>query len=375
MYLKRIAILGAGNGGITAAADLGSRGFSVSLYELPRFAHNLEPVVRRGGILLKTKEGDRLVTPDLITTDITEALAGARVVMLVVPSTAVEEMAVLCAPCLRDGQIVFLNGAAAMGSLRFIRTARAHGATADYRIGESASLTYACRVNQNAEAELILRVGKVKFAALPAQDTPELLAVCRELYDCLIPAANVWEVCLNNGNPESHCGPSLLNAGRIEYSKGEFYLYTEGITPTVINVIEAVARERKAICRALGLSFVPPEVRLVELGYCEPAASLFDQYQQSTIFAPIKGPLNLSSRYFTEDIPMGLVLWASLGRALSVPTPVMDSIITLGGALLGRDYREEGITLQKLGLEGLNALELTEMVTGRADSSFYKGSE
>ena len=37
MNVTRIAILGAGNGGITAAADLKNRGKEVSLYELPQF--------------------------------------------------------------------------------------------------------------------------------------------------------------------------------------------------------------------------------------------------------------------------------------------------------------------------------------------------
>lgn len=34
MRINKIAIIGAGNGGITAAADLTQRGFNVSLYEL-----------------------------------------------------------------------------------------------------------------------------------------------------------------------------------------------------------------------------------------------------------------------------------------------------------------------------------------------------
>lgn len=41
MMVKKVAILGAGNGGMTAAADLKEQGFEISLYELPQFGKNL----------------------------------------------------------------------------------------------------------------------------------------------------------------------------------------------------------------------------------------------------------------------------------------------------------------------------------------------
>jgi len=39
------------------------------------------------------------------------------------------------------------------------------------------------------------------------------------------------------------CGASrgvLMNAGRIEYSRGEFYFYEEGVSSSVAKVIEKV---------------------------------------------------------------------------------------------------------------------------------------
>lgn len=362
---KKVAVLGGGNGGITAAADLTSRGFEVRLYELPRFSRNLEPIMRKGGILFKSQEGEKFVKTSLVTTDIAKAIAGTDIVMLVIPSIAVEEFAKECAPHLEEGQKVFINGAAAMGSVRFMQTIRTLGIETDFRIGESASLTYACRVAGEAEAELHLRVKEMFFAAYPSKDTPDVLQDCKELYDSLIPATNVWETCLNNGNPESHPGPSLLNAGRIEFSKGDFYLYSEGITETVSNVIKAIASERRALCEALGLTYWSTEERLVRLGYCEPGGKLHEVYNKSKVFGPIKGPLSLTSRYFTEDIPMGLVLWSSLGKTLKVATPVIDGIIALGGALLGRDYVKEGITLDKLRFTGENAQDINDQVMGK----------
>ncbi|WP_231507693.1 ketopantoate reductase family protein [Bacillus sp. UNC41MFS5] len=122
MSIKKIAILGAGNGGITAAADLTLRGLDVSLFELPRFFDQLASIRTKGGITLKRKKTVEFCSPTLITNSIAEAVREAEVIMLTVPSFAIEEFAAECAPYLQNGQIVFLNGAASLSSLRFVNT-------------------------------------------------------------------------------------------------------------------------------------------------------------------------------------------------------------------------------------------------------------
>ena len=51
MEVKKVAVLGAGNGGMTAAAEIKERGIDTTLYELPQFAKNLETIKEKGGIL------------------------------------------------------------------------------------------------------------------------------------------------------------------------------------------------------------------------------------------------------------------------------------------------------------------------------------
>lgn len=344
-----IAILGAGNGGVTAAADLTEKGFSIRLFELEQFAHNLRAIQEAKGIQFIEGDKERFISPKLLTTSIRDAVAGAEVVMCTIPSDAVEYFAELCAPYLEENQLVIMNGAAAMGSVRFVNKVRELGYNTSFKIGETASLTYGTRVHGN-RVELFLRAKHLLFAAYPAKDTVEMLAIAQSLYPDLRKAKNVWETTLNNGNPETHPGPSLLNAGRIEYSKGEFYLYKEGITEGVGHVIASVSKERQKLCEKLEILYLEPQSRLVDLGYCEPAPTLVQQYNESPVFTNIKGPLSLTSRYFTEDISMGLVLWSSIGKALNCPTPVIDSIVTLSNALLQRDFWQDGLTVEKLNL-------------------------
>lgn len=364
MEVKSVAILGAGNGGVTAAADLKRRGFEVRLFELPEFSNNLEGIKRRGGILLKRKEGNDFVTPDIVTTDICKAIEGADIVMLTVPAFAIEQFAKLSAPVIDENQIIFINSAASMAPVRFVNTAREMGITKKFKIGEANSLTYGTRaIPDKAEVELSLEVKLLYFAAYPSKDTSELLEACKQIYDCLVPASNLWEVLLRNGNPESHPGPCLLNAGRIEYS-GDFALYTEGITEHTANIIEGIQEERRALGKALGFELDTAAVAREKRGYFDNSSERLDKlFNNSKVFRPIKGPNSLTSRYFIEDISMGLVLWSELGKVLDVDTPVINSVVTLGGALLKRDYYKEGLTLDKLGINANDCEELTEKVS------------
>ncbi|KAF5042850.1 hypothetical protein DSECCO2_508410 [anaerobic digester metagenome] len=45
---------------------------------------------------------------------------------------------------------------------------------------------------------------------------------------------------------------------------------------------------------------------------------------------------------------MGLCLFSSIGKAIGVDTSIADSIITLAGALLKRNFWTEGRTIQYL---------------------------
>jgi len=50
MNEKTVAVIGAGNGGFTMAADLALSGWNIHLYELPRFKENITSLLKEGGI-------------------------------------------------------------------------------------------------------------------------------------------------------------------------------------------------------------------------------------------------------------------------------------------------------------------------------------
>ena len=102
--IKTVAILGAGHGGCAAAADLTLRGFAVRLHA--RNAERLAPLRAIGGVEVRgVHEG--LVKLPCMTTRVAEAVEGADLVMLVVPSVAHETYAKELAPLLTPELPVF----------------------------------------------------------------------------------------------------------------------------------------------------------------------------------------------------------------------------------------------------------------------------
>ena len=368
MKIKKIAVLGGGNGGVTVAADQAQKGYEVNLFEQSALFKNLATIKEKGGVFLKEKVGGKFtegkfVKLSMITDDIYEAVKDVEAIIIVVPSFAIEAMAKIAAPAIDENQMIMILGSDSMNAFRFMKAAKEEGVTKDLKISAASSLPYGTRVfYDRAEVELSLKDKAMMFAALPSSRTQEMLSVFKNFYDCLYAGKNVLETTLNNGNPESHAAPCIYSAARIETSKGEFWLYREGMTEHTCNCIKAIDKERQEICGKLGFDKVDKDKRLFKIGYFDKTEAdgvpLQDLYKTSKAFYDIKGPMKITNRYLTEDIPMGLVFWSSLGKAYGVPTPAMDAVVTMGSILLGEDYWNSGLTLESLGLSGLSVEEL-----------------
>ncbi len=399
MKVEKIAILGGGNGGITAAADLTQKGFLVNIFESQRFCKDLQFIKKNNKITMEYKGSKSLEKINLITNNIEEAIKDCQIVMITVPGMGIEYFAEILAPVVKEDQIILINSAPAMASVRFVKKAKEMGIEKDFKIGETNSLTYATRAYVNearveislnpamasvrfvkkakemgiekdfkigetnsltyatrayvneARVEISLKAGKVYLAAYPSCYTDEVFNACVQIYDCFVKADNVIVVNLENPNPLVHPGPTLLNAGRIDYTKGDFWLYKEGITEHTINIVKAVENEREAVAKALDIQLEDTKQARINRGYfADEDKPLHELFNTSPVFQYIKGPASVEGRYIVEDISTGLVLWSDLGKILKVPTPNIDSIIVLGGTLIGRDFYKEGLTLESIGL-------------------------
>src|SRR5439155_11304107 len=124
MGVNSVTVLGAGHGGCAAAADSGKRGYSVRLHA--RNPERLATLRAQGGIEARgIQQG--LVPIDVLTTDVADAVHGADLIMLIVPSVAHEHYARALAPLIDGSQPIFINPGHTGGGLHFLNELRNAG--------------------------------------------------------------------------------------------------------------------------------------------------------------------------------------------------------------------------------------------------------
>ena len=354
----RFAVLGAGHGGLAMAGHLALMGFQVSLFN--RSEERLEPIRQSGGITLNgVVEG--FAPLSVVTSNMEEALAEADVIMVVVPANAHRWLAEKAAPYLRDGHIVVLHPGRTGGALEFLHVVASKGVRVDATIAEAQTLIYTARNNNPAQVTIYGIKNNVPVAALPSHNTVKVVKTLRTALPQFVSGSNVLKTSLDNIGAIFHPGILILNATRVEATRGDFDFYTDGVTPSISKVLEAMDAERVAVADALGIRAMNARTWLY-VAYDAAGRTLYEAIQNNHGYKGIKAPTGLFHRYITEDIPMSLVPIAALGELLEVPTPTIRSMIHLGSMLLGEDYWRQGRTKERMVIDGLSATEIRRFV-------------
>lgn len=351
MPIPSLTVLGGGNTAFAVAANLSLGGCQVTLCELPAFQHMVEPIAASRQITLDGVARRGTTRLHNVTTDFAAALADNDLVLLIVPAYAHKRFAEACAPHLRSGQVVVLMPGT-LGSLEFSRVIRAKGA-AGVVIAETDTAPYVCRKLTPTSAHIWGVVSGMGLGVLPATQTERVRLLLEPFFPGLQPYAHVPACGLSAMNPVVHPAGVLLNAGRIEYSRGDFYFYEEGVTPAVCRVIYAVDQERRAVGAALGSELRPVDEAFHAAGF-GPKGDLWATINGSRMLTQLRAPGALDSRWLLEDVPYGLAAWSLLGKQLRVPTPAMRSLVDLCGAALGIDFWKSARTPDDLGIAGFN---------------------
>jgi opine dehydrogenase len=354
-------IIGAGHGGKAMAAHLALMGIPVALYN--RTPENIEVIIQRGGIDLDSNPGGPkgFGKIDLATSNMQEALQNADVIMVVVPSSAHVDIARLAAPHLKDGQIVLLNPGRTCGAIEFRKILDDNQCTADVIVAEAETFIYASRSDGPAQARIFRIKDAVPLAALPATRTRLVLDTLREAYPQFIDGVNVLHTGLNNMGAIFHPALTILNAGRIESTHGDFQFYIDGVTPSVARVLEALDRERVTVASSIGIR-VRTAMEWLKVAYNVTGEDLKEAIYNQSGYYGINAPSTLNHRYIFEDVPMSLVPIAALGQRYGVAVDGINSMIRLGCILHRTDYWRRGRTLDKLGINSLSQSELMDYV-------------
>ncbi|MGD9100266.1 MAG: NAD/NADP octopine/nopaline dehydrogenase family protein [Anaerolineae bacterium] len=356
----RFTVIGAGHGGKAMAADLAVRGFAVNLYN--RSAERINEIALRGEIELEYEDGTHhLGRLSVVTSDMAEALDGSDAIMVVLPASGHRDVARLCAPHLRDGQIVVLHPGRTGGALEFRQILDRMGCNADVTVAEAGTFIFASRSTGPSQARIFRRKNAVPLAALPALRTGHVLETVCEAYPQFIPAPNVLHTSLDNMGAMFHPALTLLNAGWIERTKGEFQFYVDGVTRSTARVLGVLDRERVTIAAALGVR-ARSALQWLKDAYSTKGDTLYEAIQSNPGYQGIKAPRNLRHRYIFEDVPFSLVPLASLGQQFGVDTWAVDAMVRLACVAHGTNYYERGRTVEDMGLKGLRVGEVRRYV-------------
>jgi opine dehydrogenase len=374
MEKDSVAVLGGGNGGHAVAANLSLAGFKVNFFELPQFADSLERVLRTREVRIEGVSIDGVARLNLATTDIEQAIKDAEVIFVITPAFGHRTMAEVCAPFVQDGQIILLMPGSG-GSLEFAKIFKERKVGQEITFAESCTLPYGARLKAPGHVSVFINAVILPTGVFPSKKTEEVISKLKQYYSTITAAKDVLEAAINNPNPLVHPVATLLSATRIEHSKGEFYLYAEGMTPAVARTFESLNKERLTLCKAMGHKLYhwnDLDFKDYNLGETEEECryrilntSMDAAFGKDGIYAgmKMKGPEHLKDRYVTEDVPYGMVLVSTLGDLLKIPTPTHNAVIQLASVINRTDYWKTGRGIKELGLSKLNKQSLKKFLS------------
>ncbi|MDQ3767489.1 MAG: NAD/NADP octopine/nopaline dehydrogenase family protein [Actinomycetota bacterium] len=358
--MSRVAVLGAGAGGLSAAVDLTRRGHDIRLWN--RSQETLEPLKAAKGIKYEGVLGDGDAEIACIDNDLAHVLAGAEVVVVTLPALAHEHVARALA-MLGCTLPVILNPGHTGGALHW-RKVFARSGSAPPPIAELSTLTYVARKQTLGSITISGVAGRVHAACLPGHE--QALSFASALWASATPAPDVLATGLANVNMVLHPPGAVLAAAWVEATKGDFLFYVDAMTPGVARVIELLDAERLAVARSFGHALPALIEEMAAVGTVGSsdahAGDVGSAIARGEANARIRAPASLSHRYYREDFGYGLVPLIALAGMGDVDVTLAPALLRVAEAVTGEELAANGLTADRMGIEDLDVDGLLAVV-------------
>ena len=391
---KPIAVLGAGAVGKTCAADCKLAGREVRLYS--RSLKSLANLDRTGILLdgiqrnLYGFERSGKAFLDVVSNDMAEVVKGAGLVIISIPALAHEDYLRKLVPLLEDGMVIhtFTDNYASLLLRKFMREA---GCTKKVIIGGWSSAPYGTRIEKingfwTNHVGAKYRAISLRGACLPMTDIDDFMESTKYL-PCMdsvttgngpVRGDTMLDIGFSNVNPVIHVPASLLGVSSMENwslvygnAPDSYSMYSHGLCPSICRVQYQFYKEEVAIADAIGIEspYYSYEMFFSRRSVLTQEYMGLDENGKDNVVFPLDKPCdegntganNINHRYITEDIPVGCKIYHDLGVKFGVPTPIIDSMIVLGGAMHEKSFfKETKYDLDYLGIGHMTKEQLLD---------------
>lgn len=393
-YLKTkpIAVLGGGAVGKTIAADSKLGGAEVRLFDLPDFAKKSLKGLEKTGILLDGVQRNRdgfersgKAHLDLYTDNIAKAVKGAGIIVVSCGSWGHEPIFKELIPHLEDGQVIMIF-ADNFGCLLLRRMMRDMKSDKKVIIGGWSSAPYGTRIEsingfQFPHVGVKYRAITLRGAALPMSDTDAFLEAGKYLpaMDAVYQGdgpqrgETILDIDFANVNPVIHVPATILGVSTMEnwgvifcgHDKTTYSMYSHGLCPSICEVQYKFYNEEIALAEKIGVGIpkYKKDMFFSRRSVLTQEYMGLDENGNDNVIFPLDqpstegntGPNSIHHRYMTEDVPIGCKIYHDLGVQYGVKTPIIDSMITLAGAMHNKDFfKESRYNLKYIGINDMS---------------------
>lgn len=360
-----VSILGGGHGCYAAVVDMLEKGHRVTWWRRDTTA---SAQLRDGGSLkVRDFRGERRVPLGdaagavRIVDELADAVTGARLMVIPLPSTTHTVLATQLAPLLRDDQVVFLPPGT-FGSYVFAKAMHDVGNTHRVAFAETGTLPYLARKHADDTVVVSAYATRLPTGVFPAQHASWAFGILKEGYPSVEPIEDALSGALMNAGPVIHPPLIMMNAGPLEHFDA-WDIHNEGTQPSIRRVTSALDAERIAIREGLG--YGAPHFPLADHYASDGDEWMYGRgaHGKLTDSGDWREDIDLKThRYMLEDTRLGLSFLVSAGRWAGVPTPIAEGLLSVASAVSERDLYHEGRTLEQLGLASLSRDEMTALL-------------
>lgn len=338
------AVLGGGNTGQAIASYLSLNGENVKLYTTKK--ERAKRISDNGLEIYGVYSGK---VDFEASTSMDQVVKGSE--FIIISTTADGHKSILneLKPLLENNQtIVFIPGY--WGALEAAQILGEDVASKNLTVAETSAQPFISKADDNGKVNVPKIKNNVQVSTLASsKGQPELPSYFLKRFPHLVEARNVFETSLNNSNVVVHVPIALFNGSRID-SSAPFEFYPDGVSPLTVRYVEKLDEERRKIAEVFDIE--TKDILSILNEFYD--ANYTDLYQALPgLFPTGAGPTTVKHRYFTEDIPFGLVAISEIGKKANVDIPYTDSIINTTSLFSDSDYRKTGVNLADESIEDL----------------------